>query len=259
MTREQFLKYLLKKVAQEVLDKSSKVSSYSGDKGYLAEADLIAHETFRQGINDSFPDDYVLSEEDNLNFFEISTNKEFSWIIDPICGTTNYLYNFPFYSHSVTLFRNNELFAAGVLDPLRNELFFSYDNIFYLNNELLTLNKDIPLEEAVVSINTNQSNFDNSQHSLQYIIDKLSPPICRRIRIMESANLELAYVASGRIDAYYNPTDKPWDIAAAQLLVPSAGGAVKILNNPDANIFKQKGILAAGSANLLNQILEVIE
>lgn len=259
MTREQFLKYLLQKVAREVLDNSSKVSSYSGDKGYLAEADLIAHKTFRQGIKDFFPDDYVLSEEDNLNLFDISTNKEFSWIIDPICGTTNYLYGFPFYSHSVTLFKNSKLFAAGVLDPLREELFFSYDNIFYLNDELLRLNNDIPLEEAVISINTNQSNFDNPQHSIKYIIDKLSPPTCRRTRIMESANLELAYVACGRIDAYYNPTDKPWDIAAAQLLVPSAGGAVKILNNSDENIFQQKGILAARSANLLNQILEVVE
>ena len=259
MTREKFLKVLLQKVAQEVSDKSSKASSYSGDKGYLAEADIIAHDTFRKEIKDIFPNDHILSEEDNLSSAYINIDKEFSWIIDPICGTTNYLYSFPFYSHSVTLFKHNELYAAGVFDPLREELFFSYNNKFYLNDKLFTLDKGVSLKEAVISINTNQSNFDNPKQSLKYIIDKLSPPVCRRNRIMESANLELAYVACGRIDAYYNPTDKPWDIAAAQLLVPSAGGSVKIFDNPDKNIFYQKGILAARSSSLLNEILGVIQ
>ena len=107
----------------------------------------------------------------------------------------------------------------------------------------------------LISINTNQSNFNEEEHSLRKIIDKLSPPVCRRLRILESANLELAYVACGRIDAYYNPTDKPWDIAAAQLLIPSAGGFVHIINNPNENIFNQKGILAANSKALLGEIL----
>ena len=76
---------------------------------------------------------------------------------------------------------------------------------------------------------------------------------------MESANLELSYVACGRIDAYYNPTGKPWDIAAAQLLVPSAGWFVHILKNSNDNIFKQRGIIAANSRALLDEILKEIK
>ena len=76
---------------------------------------------------------------------------------------------------------------------------------------------------------------------------------------MESANLELSYVACGRIDAYYNPTDKPWDIAAAKLLIPSAGGSVHVINNSKSSILKQKGIVAASSKKLLKEILSVLD
>ena len=65
-------------------------------------------------------------------------------------------------------------------------------------------------------------------------------------------------MACGRSDAYYNPTDKPWDIAAAQVLIPASGGAVHIINNSDSSILKQTGIVAASSGYLLNEILKVL-
>ena len=259
MVREEFLKVILKEVGSTVLKKKNKSSTYSCDKGFLAESDIIAHETFKNGISKYFPEDFILSEEDDIDIKNLTVENEFLWIIDPICGTTNYLYDFPFYSHSVTILQNEVLYAAGVFDPIRNELFFSCKNGFYINNKQFTLSKNLSMKEALISINTNQSNFDAGEYSLKKIIDKLSPPICRRLRILESANLELAYVACGRIDAYYNPTDKPWDIAAAQLLVPSAGGFVHILKNSNRSIFNQRGILAANSKALLDEILMEIK
>ena len=259
MDREQFLRVLLEKVAVTILKNKNKSSVYSLDKGFLAQSDLLAHEVFKAEIAANFPNDIIFSEEDNGNANNIDVENQYLWIIDPICGTTNYLYDFPFYSHSAAIFKGHRLYAAGVLDPLRKELFFSFDNEFFLNGKLIILKNEIPIKEAIISINTNQSNFDSDEHSLKHIINKLSPPVCRRNRIMESANLELAYVACGRIDAYYNPTDKPWDIAAAQILIPSAGGAVQILQNANENIFKQKGILAAGSRALLEEILKAIK
>ena len=258
MKREEFLKVILKEVGSTILQKKNKSSTYSYDKGFLAESDLIAHEAFSNGIRKQFPEDFILTEEDGADLKNISFKNEFCWIIDPICGTTNYLYNIPFYSHSVTILQNDQLYAAGVLDPTRNELFYAFQNIFYLNEEKFNLSKKTPIKEALISINTNQSNFDQ-EHSLNEIINKLSPPICRRNRIIESANLELAYVASGRIDAYYNPTDKPWDIAAAKVLIPASGGAVHIINNSDSSILKQTGIVAASSDYLLNEILSVLD
>jgi len=257
MKREEFLKVILKEVGTTILMRKNKSSTYSYDKGFLAESDLIAHEVFKNGISKHFPKDFILTEEDGGDFKNISFKNEFCWIVDPICGTTNYLYDIPLYSHSVTILQNNQLYAAGVLDPSRNELFFAFKKIFYLNGKKFNLTKKTPIKEALISINTNQSNF-NEEHSLKKIINKLSPPICRRNRIIESANLELSYVACGRIDAYYNPTDKPWDIAAAQVLIPASGGAVHIINNSDSSILKQTGIVAASSGYLLNEILKVL-
>ncbi|MBT4435706.1 inositol monophosphatase family protein [bacterium] len=257
MRREEFLKVILKEVGSTVLKKKNKSSTYSYDKGFFAESDLIAHETFKKEINKHFPEDFVLTEEDDINLKNINFKNEYYWVIDPICGTTNYLYDIPFYSHSATILQNDKLYAAGVFDPIRKELFFAFKNRFYVNEKQFTLTKNTPMKEALISINTNQSNFDEV-HSLNKIINKLSPPVSRRTRIIESANLELSYVACGRIDAYYNPTDKPWDIAAAQVLIPSAGGAVHIINNSDSRIFKQSGIVAASSKNLLNEILNAL-
>ena len=110
------------------------------------------------------------------------------------------------------------------------------------------------MNESLISINTNQSN-NQKKNSLVNTLTKLSPPITRRTKILESANLELAYIACGRLDAYFNPTDKPWDIAAALLIVPSAGGSVKILNHNN-NFFEQTGIIAASSLSLLNEITD---
>jgi len=256
--REEFLKIILKEVGSTVLKKKNKSSSYSYDKGFLAESDLIANETFKNGISKHFPEDFIFTEEDEIDIKNLIVENEFLWIIDPICGTTNYLYDFPLYSHSATILQNEVLYAAGVLDPVRQELFFSFKNRFYVNDKQFSLTKDIPLEEALISVNTNQSNFDDEEYSLKKIINKLSPPVCRRNRIIESANLELAYVACGRIDAYYNPMDKPWDIAAAQILIPSAGGAVHVINNSDSSIFNQTGIAAASSEELLKEILNAL-
>ena len=259
MRRHDLIPLVLKKVAQKVLNNKSNSASYKPDKGFTARSDILAHKAFLKEITFYFPDDRIFSEEDKDNNNKNERNTNYSWIVDPICGTTNYLYNIPFYSHSLTLLKDNKPYAAGVFDPLRDELFFSYDKKFYLNNEIKSLNKVIPLQEALISINTNQSNFEKKQYLLNTIVTKLAPPVSRRVKIMESANLELSYLACGRIDAYYNPTDKPWDIAAAQVLVPSAGGFVKILSNPTGNILNQRGIVAASSKNLLNEILTEIK
>ena len=121
-----------------------------------------------------------LTEEDEIDIKNLTVENEFLWIIDPICGTTNYLYDFPLYSHSATILQNEALYAAGVLDPVRQELFFSFKNRFYVNDKQFSLTKDIPIEDALISVNTNQSNFDDEEYSLKKIINKLSPPVCRR-------------------------------------------------------------------------------
>lgn len=256
MDRVSSIQEIIKKVALAIIDNNDNKSIYNNDTGFLSNADILSHNIFTEEISKKFPKDDIFSEEGDKAVFEKKNISDYSWIIDPICGTTNYLYRIPFYSHSLSLLHNNSVIAAGVYDPSRNEMFFSDGNSFFINNKKFVLNNDKDLSESLISFNTNQSNFDDPNHSLQALLNKIAPPVCRRIHVFESANLELAYVAAGRLDAYFNPQDKPWDIAAAQIFMRTAKGSLKVFHNEDQSIFKQKGILAAGSKKLLDQIQE---
>ena len=89
------------------------------------------------------------------------------------------------------------------------------------------------------------------------LVNKFMPPITRRVRILESANLELAYVACGRLDAYINPEDKVWDIAAGSLMIASAGGRTKILQGSISTLKNCKGIVASNQF-LIEHLLEIL-
>lgn len=258
MNRHQLIPSILRKVSSELAKHSKTKSIYRENTGFLTEADIIAHNTIESEILKYFPKDYILSEEgEKNNLLEISKS-EYSWIVDPICGTTNYLYEIPFYSHAISLVKDNDVIASGVYDPKRDELFFSDGKNFFINESKTVLNNTKDISESLISFNTNQSNFEKKEFQLNSILEKISPPICRRIHILESANLELAYVAAGRIDIYLNPCDKPWDIAAARLFITTAKGSYKIINDREKNIILQEGIIAAGSNSLLAQVEKVL-
>ncbi len=249
---------ILREVALKVEEAKDSRSIYLDDKGFLSNSDLIAHDAFVENIKNLFPDDRIFSEEGKESDFYLKSDSHFTWVVDPICGTTNFVNSIPFYSHSITLVEANQVIAAGVFDPSRNEMFYSNGQDFYINDKKHILNNKKKLSEALISFNTNQSNFDDKKNSLESILDRIAPPICRRVHILESANLELAYVAAGRIDIYVNPTDKPWDIAAAKIFLSSAGGDYKIIHSEYEDILQQQGIIAAGSQSLLGEVEKLL-
>ena len=150
--------------------------------------------------------------------------------MDPICGTTNYSKGIPLYVHSLSVLDNNGVLYAGIYDPNRKELFLADRNITTLNGQRVTVSKTIKLDEAILAVNCNQSAWMDGGLTIVDMVTKFAPPITRRVKIFESANLELAYVACGRLDGYISPTDKVWDIAAGTLMISSAGGRVKHMN-----------------------------
>ncbi|MCB9229572.1 MAG: hypothetical protein H6618_08170 [Deltaproteobacteria bacterium] len=199
--------------------------SYSRDKGYLAETDLMVHDHVCQSLREHFPDDHIISEEDS--FSDSSKEEiEYSWILDPVCGTTNYLYKIPFFAHSLSYCLNGKVMGACIFDSVHGELFWTDGQHSYLNEHLITVSQTECLDQALISLNCNQSRKDKSDpyDTIEELTRQFAPPVCRRIHILESANLELAYVACGRLDAYINPHDKLWDVSAGSLLIRCAGG-----------------------------------
>ena len=150
-------------------------------------------------------------------------DKENVWIIDPIDGTTNFLHGIPHFAICIAHMSNNEIISGLIFDPIKDEMFFSEKNKgAYLNNQRLRVSKKNSIEDCLFSSNHEGTKFSDLN-----------------MRCSGCAALDLAYVASGRLDGFFHNKINLWDIAAGALLVEEAGGIInniKDYKNDDINI-----------------------
>ena len=257
--RKFFIKEVLKEVSHYLSKKNNYKSKHTYKKGYLLDADILAHNFIWSAIQEHFPKDLIFSEEDEKSFSKKINNDSFLWMIDPICGSANYIKGFPFYVHAVSVFDKNGVLFSGIYHPNCDDLFLADRNETTLNDKVVSVSNVKRLDEALVSINCNQADWERKNYNLVKLVEYLAPPRTRRLHILESANLEMAYVSCGRLDAYINPDDKIWDIAAGSLMIDSAGGKTKLVNGelyPPSN--NNIGIIASNNY-LLDQINNLLK
>ncbi|MBL79353.1 MAG: hypothetical protein CMH70_04920 [Nitrosomonadaceae bacterium] len=256
--RKKFINVILPQVTQYLREESSRKFSYSYRKGYLAEADVNIHKFITSEIRNHFPNDQILSEEgDSLedSHFKKGT---YIWILDPICGSMNFVRGLPVFACSLCVLDKDGVLFAGIFDPNRDELFFADREVATLNGDKISVSDTISLSDSLIALNCNQSDWNAEKPDLKTLVNAFAPPVTRRIHIFESANLELAYVACGRMDAYLNPTDKVWDIAGGSLMVTSAGGSATILEGSFSSPMKCKGIVASASS-ILEPVQDILK
>ena len=153
------------------------------------------------------------------------------WIIDPIDGTTNFLHGIPHFAICIALQSNKEIVSGLIFDPIKDEMFFAEKNMgAFLNNQRLKVSSKNSLEECLFSSNQEGVKFSNLN-----------------MRCSGCASLDLAYVASGRLDGFFHNHINIWDIAAGSLLVREAGGIVNDLDQFDKN-----NINIRASSNAIN-------
>lgn len=188
---------------------------------YVSEIDRQAEEEIIRVISKAYPDHGFIAEESG----EQSTDSEYTWIIDPLDGTTNYLHEFPQYSVSIALKKDKWLDQAVVYDPLRNELFTASRGAgAQLDGRRIRVSKQHKLEGSLLGTGFP---FRNEQYLDAYLnMFRDIFPQTAGIRRTGSAALDLAYVACGRLDGFWEIGLKPWDMAAGALLVNEAGGFV---------------------------------
>ena len=146
-------------------------------------------------------------------------DKENIWIIDPIDGTTNFLHGIPHFAISIAHQFKNQIISGLIFDPIKDEMFFAEkDKGAFLNNRRLRVSKKTSLDECLFSSNHEGVKFSNLD-----------------MRYTGCAALDLAYVASGRLDGFFHNKINLWDIAAGFLLVQEAGGIVNNINNFEIN------------------------
>ncbi len=219
---------------------------------FVTEVDHRSELEIIQVIRKSYPDHAILGEETGHS----ETDSEYCWIIDPLDGTTNYIHGFPHFSISIAV-KNRENLEAGVIyDPIRNELFAAARGYgATLNDRRIRVSTLKKLEEALIGTGFPHREIEQFLPFLK-ILENIFPK-CAGIRRAGSAALDLAYVAAGRLDGFWEAHLKAWDMAAGALIVQEAGGI--ICDYQGQTNFLNNGCIIAGNAKIQEAILEIIQ
>lgn len=191
----------------------------------VTEADFASQECIHGIIHEAFPTHAFLGEE---GLSESHGHDEFRWIIDPLDGTSNYVHRFPYYAVSIALQDGAGLRLGVIFDPNRDELFAAErDRGACLNGEAIAPTQTAELSQAmaVASLPVAARRGDPAVRRFLNVLGQ-----AQTVQRTGSAALNLAYVACGRIDAFWSSSLKPWDMAAGAVLVAEAGGRITQLD-----------------------------
>lgn len=202
-----------------------------GPKDFATEIDHKAEATIIEIIHKTYPEHSILGEESG----QLKKADDTLWIIDPLDGTTNFYHGFPHFCVSIAILQKGRIEHAVIYDPIRQELFTaSYGQGAKLNQYRIRVSQCLAVDNALISANTPCKAAFATRNS-------------------GSLALDLAYVASGRLDGYYNTGAKPWDIAAGCLLVTEAGGLIQEPNGESNHL--TSGNLVAANPKLINELI----
>ena len=217
---------------------------------FVSEVDRAAEQTIIQTLLEAYPDHAILAEESGVH-----GKSDFVWIIDPLDGTTNFLHGFPQFAVSIALQHKGIITQAVIYDPTKNELFTATRGRgAFLNDKRLRVSKRIHMEDALIGTGFPYTNFEHMDAYIGIFKDLMQKT--SGLRRPGSAALDLAWMAAGRYDGFFETGLKPWDIAAGTLLITEAGGMVSDLSGGDT--FLKSGHVCAGNPNIHPVLLQVI-
>jgi len=219
---------------------------------YVTEIDLESQALIIDTIRKSFPDHHIVSEEGTNS----GVQDGFTWIIDPLDGTTNFIHGFPFVAVSIGLCKDRSPILGLVLDPVRQELFTARRGEgAYLNGRRIQVRGAAGLADALIATGfpfRRKSLFEPYMESFRSIFLEVSG-----IRRAGAAALDLAYLAAGRVDGFWEAGLAPWDIAAGSLLVEEAGGCVSDFWGKQNHLLN--GHIVAGTGSVYPFLLEQVQ
>ena len=227
-------------------------ASQKGSNDFVTNVDRDAEQTIIATIRKSYPEHSIIGEEFGENRGE---NNDYQWIVDPLDGTTNFIKGIPHFSVSIALKVKGKLDQAVVYDPMRGELFTaSRGSGAQLNGYRIRCSKAKELQATVLA-----TGFPHkSKHRLDSYIAMFKDFFIETsdIRRAGSAALDLAYVAAGRVDGFWEMGLKPWDTAAGQLLVQEAGGMITDFSG--GTEFNKSGDIIAAGTKITREMVKTI-
>ncbi|MFB6318653.1 inositol monophosphatase family protein [Saccharicrinis sp. FJH54] len=210
-----------------------------GKNDFVTRFDKLSEKKLVSGLSAILPEAGFIAEEGTSD----KKGEVFNWIIDPIDGTTNFMHASPPFSISVALQENDEIVIGVVLEMFSDECFYSWKGgKVYINNTEVSASKCTKLSDALIATGFPYKAFgllENFMASLIFFME-----YSHGVRRLGSAAMDLAYVAAGRYDAFYEYNLNPWDVAAGAFLVQQAGGKVSDFRGTDDYLFGKEMVAA---------------
>ena len=224
-------------------DSNFSISEKEGHHNLVTEYDLKSEKTIISTIRHNFPDHEILSEECGILRDKKSP---FQWIIDPLDGTVNFAHSIPIFAISIALAIEGEVICGVIYHPITKEMFIAQKNEgIFLNGNPISVTDTTNLVSSFLATGFPYNRKENPHNCIGNFTKALKKGI--PIRRLGVASLDLAYVAAGRFDGYWEVGLKPWDCAAGILMVEEAKGKVSQWDGNPYNIFSNETILTSNS------------
>src|SRR6478672_8932851 len=220
---------------------------------FVTEVDHASEAAIIETLLTAYPGHGILAEESGSEHG--AKDSEFVWIIDPLDGTTNFIHGFPVYCVSIALAVKGKIEQAVIYDPSRNDLFTATKGRgAYMNERRIRVSKRIDLRQCLISTGFPFRPGDNFNNYLRMMADVMQRTA--GLRRPGAAALDLAYVAAGFTDGFFETGLSPWDVAAGSLLITEAGGLIGNFTG-EADFLEQKECLA-GNPKIYGQLVQLL-
>jgi myo-inositol-1(or 4)-monophosphatase len=197
---------------------------YKGLRDLVTKVDRGSQELIVQEIEQAYPEHSILAEEE----YRKDKDSEFTWIIDPLDGTVNFVHRIPFFCVSIALYKSGKPYLGVCYNPVSGELFRAKAGEgAFLNDRRIRVSETVTLMESIVC-----TGFPYRQDEIDLIIERFKRVVkaSQGVRRFGSAALDLCYVAAGMLDAFWEIGLKPWDMAAGVVILQEAGGMVTLVD-----------------------------
>jgi len=222
---------------------------------FVTEVDRAAESAIIEVIRTAYPEHAILAEESGQSWADGEEQSEFTWVIDPLDGTTNFIHGFPQYAVSIGLLHKGVPSQAVVYDPTRDELFTASKGAgAFLNNRRIRVTRRDKLADCLIGTGFPFRDLEGMDEYLEMFA--LMTRSCAGLRRPGAAALDLAYVACGRLDGFFERGLKPWDMAAGMLLITEAGGLVGNYSGESRQM--EQGEVLAGNPKVFAQMVRLL-
>jgi myo-inositol-1(or 4)-monophosphatase len=227
--------------------------SIKGQNDFVTIADIKAQEIIHYELSKA-RENYGFLMEEGKSKIKIN-DTEFTWIIDPIDGTLNFMNGIPYFGISIALNHNDKLIAGVVYDPVHNDFYWAEEGVgAYLNDQRLRVANKTSLDKSIIALGIPfLGRGDHKRHikSQETVMSKVAG-----LRRFGAASLDLAYVAAGRVDGFWEYGLSPWDVAAGIILIREAGGLALGIDNKENPLMT--GNIVAGNINIVKDLQNIL-